>query len=63
MERDAIQIEAEKRYAVREALAEGEAKGKAEGKVEIAKALLAEGVDMATITKCTGLSQEEIEAL
>ena len=71
MERDAIQIEAEKRYAIREAreeaLAEGEARGeargKAEGKLEIARAFLAEGVDVATIAKCTGLSEKTIKTL
>ena len=75
MERDAIQIEAEKRYAIKEARAEareealaegearGEARGKAEGKLEIAKAFLAEGVDVATIAKCTGLSEEDIKAI
>ena len=51
MERDAIQIEAEKRYAIREARAEAREEA------------LAEGVDVATIAKCTGLSESEIKAL
>ena len=63
MERDAIQIEAEKRYAIREAREEALAEGEARGKAEITKALLAKGFDIATIAECTGLSQEEIEAL
>ena len=46
-----------------EGLAEGEAKGKAEGKTEIAKAMLAEGMDKALIIKLTGLSSEEVERL
>lgn len=67
MERDAFQIEAEKRYAIREAreeaLAEGEARGKAEGKVEIAKAMLAKGFEITTIAECTGLPEKEVKAL
>ena len=71
MERDAIQIEAEKRYAIREAreeaLAEGEARGKAEGKGEsqreIAKNLLGLGADIDMISKATGLTEEEIRSL
>ena len=46
-----------------EGLAEGEAKGKAEGKTEIAKAMLAEGMDKALIIKLTGLSADEVERL
>ena len=38
-------------------------KGKAEGKAEIAKAMLAEGLDTALVSRCTGLSAEEVEAL
>lgn len=43
------------RYAIREA--------KEEGKLEIAKAFLAKGVDIATIAECTGLSEEDIKAI
>ncbi|MFP3035977.1 MAG: hypothetical protein ACEY3A_03065 [Wolbachia sp.] len=34
-----------------------------EGKIEVAKAMLAEGMDVATIAKVTGLSTDEIEKL
>ena len=44
-------------------LAEGEARGKAEGKAEIARAMLAEGFDAATILKLTGLTAEQLSAL
>ena len=54
-----------------EGLAEGEAKGKAEGKAEglaegmrqVASKMKATGVDIATIIKCTGLSEEIIRSL
>ncbi len=38
-------------------------KGKKEGKIEVAKAMLANNVDVNTIVKCTGLSISEIEEL
>lgn len=71
MVRDEIQIRAERDYAVRrgrmeariEALAEGRAEGKAEGKAEMAKRLKATGIDIKTISQCSGLSVEQIEAL
>ena len=52
-------------------LAEGEAKGKAEGKAEglaegmrqVAARMKNTGVDVATIAKCTGLSEEIIRSL
>ena len=50
-----------------EGLAEGEAKGRiegmTEGKAEVAKNLLAFGIDIATIVKCTGLDTETINSL
>jgi predicted transposase/invertase (TIGR01784 family) len=45
------------------ARAEGEAKGKVEGKVEMARELLALGVDMSAVVKASGLSAEEIKKL
>jgi predicted transposase/invertase (TIGR01784 family) len=39
------------------------AEGKVEGKIEIAKASLAQNIDIKTISLITGLSQEKIEAL
>ena len=50
---------------------DGEAKGKEQGKeqgiaqrnTEIAKAMLAEGLDASVVSKCTGLTHEEIQAL
>jgi predicted transposase/invertase (TIGR01784 family) len=38
-------------------------KGKIEGKIEVAKAMLANNVDVNTIVKFTGLSISEIEEL
>ena len=47
--------------------AEGEAKGRSEGKteerVQIAKAMIAKGMDRNTISEITGLSDEELESL
>ena len=50
-------------FARDKGLEEGEAKGKAEGKAEIARAMLAEGMELALIIKLTGLSAEELSAL
>ncbi|CAH8768989.1 hypothetical protein [Paenibacillus dendritiformis] len=44
-----------------EAIAEVIAEGRAEGKKEMARKLLALGVDIALITKVSGLSEEEIK--
>ena len=71
MVRDEIQIRAEKAYAVRkgreearaEALAEGKTEGKAEERIEIAKNLKYAGVAVEIISRCSGLSIEEVEAL
>ena len=71
MVRDEIQIAAEREYAVEEALAkgraegkaEGRAEGKAEGRAEMAKSLKAAGVAIETISQCSGLSVEDIDAL
>ena len=37
--------------------------GEAKGKAEIAKAMLAEGLDVSVVSKCTGLTHEEIQSL
>ncbi len=70
-----LDIQAQKDYAVKEALAEGkaeglaegEAKGKAEGlaegKAQTAKNLLAMGLPIEQIVRATGLSQEEVQRL
>ncbi|MBN2435639.1 MAG: transposase, partial [Spirochaetes bacterium] len=42
---------------------EGKIEGKLEGKTEAAKALLKEGVSIELISKCTGLSEEEIKSI
>ncbi|GFQ82338.1 uncharacterized protein TNCT_94961 [Trichonephila clavata] len=41
----------------------GKEEGKIEGKIEVAKAMLANNVDVNTIVKFTGLSISEIEEL
>ena len=46
-----------------EGLAEGEAKGKTEGKIEIAKAMLHEGLAVEIICKVTGLSEKQVKDL
>ena len=64
-------IENAKNLAVREGreegrqqgLEEGKAEGRAEGKTEMAKALLRKGIDVKTISECSGLSEEAIRAL
>ena len=43
--------------------AEGKAEGFSQGKVEIAKNMLNEGIDINIIIKCTGLTNEDINAL
>lgn len=47
----------------RAGVAEGEAKGAAERSNAIAKAMLLNGIDVAVIASCTGLSAEDIAAL
>ena len=42
---------------------QGIAQGVAQGKAEIAKAMLADGMDVALVVKYSGLSPEEIAAL
>ncbi|SFF65502.1 conserved hypothetical protein (putative transposase or invertase), partial [Thermoflexibacter ruber] len=42
---------------------EGKIEGKVEEKIEIAKNMISEGFDNKTITRITGLSIEQIEAL
>ena len=46
-----------------EGFSEGEAKGKAEERVQIAKAMIAKGMDRNIISEITGLSDEELESL
>ena len=50
-------------YARDMGILEGEAKGRAEGKAEDALAMLANGLDIALISKCTGLSEQQIREL
>ena len=79
MIRDAIQIEAEREYAISEALKRGLeagiAKGREEGKeeglatgarlkaVETARNFKVAGVDVSVIAQCTGLTVEELDKL
>ncbi|MDR1208373.1 MAG: Rpn family recombination-promoting nuclease/putative transposase [Holosporales bacterium] len=60
-----ITVAREKGIAIGQAkgLAEGKVKGKAEGKRETAIALLAEGLNVDAISRCTGLSIEEVNVL
>ena len=43
--------------------AEGIAEGEAKGKAETALAMLSNGLDIAIISKCTGLSEQQIQDL
>ena len=45
------------------AVAHGKAEGRAEGISDTAKSMKAEGIPVDVISKCTGLSSEEIAAL
>ena len=64
MAREVAEKVAEKVAEVSEKkLAEGMEKGMAEGKAQTAKNLLAAGIDIAVISSCTGLSEEQIKAL
>ena len=75
-ERDEINIRRTAEQKARaEGVAEGMAKGKAEGRaegrsegrkeglLEVAKSLLASGMSLSDVTRHTGLSEAEIEAL
>ncbi len=42
---------------------EGEASGRAAEKLEMAKAMKAEGIDINTVVKVSGLSKEDVEKL
>ena len=69
--RTELDIIAQKDYAVKQGRAEGEAKGRAEGEakgraernVEIAKAMLKNGLSVDMVMSCTGLSKKEVEEL
>ncbi len=54
-------------YARDMGILEGEAKGRAEGeakgKADTALAMLANGLDIALVSKCTGLSEQQIQEL
>ena len=46
-----------------EGIAEGEARGKAEARLEVARKLIAAGVDMSVVIGSTGLSEEELATI
>ena len=48
---------------IEQGIEKGIEQGIAQRNAEIAKAMLAEGIDIATISKCTGLAPEEIASL
>ncbi len=50
-------------YGFEQGIAQGVAQGVAQSKAEIAKAMLSEGLKASVISKCTGLSPEEIATL
>jgi predicted transposase/invertase (TIGR01784 family) len=61
------QLDYARKVAIAEGLAEGKAQGMAQGmaqeKLQIAKNMLAMGLDTETISKATGLSVDEIDNL
>ena len=57
--RTELDIIAQKDYAVKQ----GEARGRAERNVEIAKAMLKDGMALEKVLAYTGLSRKEVEAL
>lgn len=62
-----MMAEKDRRGQIGYARAEGEAIGRAEGrtqeKAEVANALKAKGIAVDIISECTGLTQDQIEAL
>ena len=46
-----------------EGLAEGKAEGKTEGKAEVAKTMLADGIEISIVSKYTGVSEEDLSKL
>ena len=52
-----------KAEGVAEGIAKGKAEGRKEGLFEVAKSLLASGMSVCDVSRHTGLSQAEIEAL
>ena len=46
-----------------EGIAEGEARGKAETRLEVARKMLAAGVDISIVVDCTGLSRDELAGI
>ena len=48
---------------VEQGIEKGREEGRAEGQRELIKNLLASGLDISTIAKATGLSEEEIERM
>ncbi|MCQ2075325.1 MAG: hypothetical protein MJY77_09145, partial [Bacteroidaceae bacterium] len=63
MQRDEIQIEAEKRYAIEEARAEEREKALAEGKAEVARAMIREELPLETIYRVTGLTETQVQEI
>ena len=57
------QIDYAREKGLEEGMEKGIEKGAAQSKAEIARAMLAEGLDVAIIAKCTGLTAEEVAAL
>jgi predicted transposase/invertase (TIGR01784 family) len=60
---DLYKEEAILEYKLEEGMKKGMEKGREEGKIEVAKAMLADNVDINTIVKFTGLSISEIERI
>ena len=52
-----------KAEGVAEGIAKGKAEGRKEGLFEVAKSLLASGMSVSDVSRHTGLSEAEIEAL
>ena len=59
----AMGIKFQRRVGREEGLKEGLEKGLEKGRLEIARAMIANGCDSSLISKCTGLSEEEVNGL
>ena len=58
-----IDKRAQLKYAIEQGLEKGEAIGMSKGKNEVARAMLHEKMPVETISRLTGLSPEQIQAL
>ena len=61
--RNEFDIRTEKLMIREAAFSEGKAEGKAETRLEVARKMLAAGVDISIVVDCTGLSRDELAGI